>query len=66
LRHRTMSEPSPNIHHEGTEPPSFAPALGHHLSAAMSGHLVRSCSVRLLRCPVLVRRHPQGWLTPAS
>jgi transposase-like protein len=30
-RHRTVSEPSPNIHHEGTEPQSFTPALGRHL-----------------------------------
>jgi hypothetical protein len=25
-----MSDPSPNIHHEGTGPPSFTPALGRH------------------------------------
>jgi hypothetical protein len=24
------SEPSPNIHQEGTKPPSFTPALGRH------------------------------------
>jgi hypothetical protein len=29
-----MSEPSPNIPHEGTEPPSFTPALGRHLRAS--------------------------------
>jgi hypothetical protein len=27
-----MSAPPPNIHHEGTEPPSFTPALGRHPS----------------------------------
>ena len=31
-----------------------------------SGHRVTSCAVRLLRRPVLVRRHPQDWLRPDS
>jgi hypothetical protein len=41
-----MSEPSPNIHQEGTEPSSFTPALGrHHQEAAKE--VCSYCPVRL-------------------
>ena len=58
-----------NEHSLGPDGPKRAanPGLGWiALSAATSGHPVRSCSARLLRRPALVRRHPQDWLTPAS
>src|SRR5689334_4642292 len=65
-----MSELPPNIHHEGTEPPSFTPALGRHPGQVNNSQTQRQehstsragsfAFLPRAQVPVLSRRPPVG------
>jgi hypothetical protein len=56
-----MSEPPPNIQHEGTEPPSFTPAPAARLFCGLSGFLASGAGVRVAVTAVAGCGPVRGW-----